>query len=508
MGEARVRIFRYDPSRDSKPRCEEYLVPFEPGISRVLGAIQYVAEHYDPQLGYDFGCRWTRCGLCSVLVNGKPIIACKAPLEENTLIEPLPNFPVLKDLLIDRKPFEQKIAHLRPFMQRVRFPEREPEAIPSQDFEKFTVLAKCTDCLCCLAACPSYKAAPHDYAGPLSYLQLAKRLYDPRDEADRAKMAVVDGLYNCSRCMKCGEVCPQEIPVPKMVIKALHEAAREDGLEAHAVFREYAKNVQTSGWAFPPVGTPLIPGLPGIQETDNPIARVGLFLGCSFDNLLQSSALKLLRVLQRNRVEVVIPKDQGCCGLPLIWTGQEQLVKEYLIKKNIAAFEKAGVERVLMACAGCLMTWKEEIPPLAEEILGRQPNFSVQEMSEFLSLGPSFGLDSRPPVRIKVTYHLPCHLARASKESYPKAILKKMPGISLVEMDEEGACCGAFVRGIHPFIANRLAEEKIERARETGAEVIATSCPTCINHLSMVSRRTQGPEVIHIFELLHRIYQQ
>ncbi len=504
MNETRVKILRYNPSVDPQPHWEDYLVPFEEGISRVLGAIQYVAEHYDPQLSFDFGCRWSRCGLCSVLVNGKPVIACKAPLGEDARIEPLPNFPVIRDLLIDRKPLDRRIAHLRSFLHRTHLPKREPETISSSAFKKFTVLAKCMDCLCCMAACPSYKAAPHEYAGPLGYLQLAKRLYDPRDEGDRAKLAVVEGIYNCSRCMKCGEVCPQEIPVPKMVIKALHDAAGEQGIEPSAIFKEYAKNLETTPWAFQPVGTPLSQNLPVIKKVDHPVARVGFFWGCSFENLLPSSALTLLEVLQRNRVEVVLPKDQGCCGLPLIWTGQEQLVKKHLIRKNVEAFEKAGVEKVLVACPGCFMTWKEEIPPLAEEILGRKPNFSVEEIGEFLSLNPSLDLPGENPARMKVTVHTPCHLAKMGKESYPKTLLNKVPGVSLVEMEDEGSCCGAFVRGIHPFIANRLAEEKIQKAKATGADIIATSCPSCINHLSMVSRRSRGPKVLHFLELLGR----
>ena len=98
---ALVRVFRFDPEKDDKPRYKEYDVPVEEGMS-VLRALRYIYEHFDGSLAFrDYFCRTNQCGMCGMLVNGKPAFACNRKLEKETTIEPLAGFPVIKDLIVD-----------------------------------------------------------------------------------------------------------------------------------------------------------------------------------------------------------------------------------------------------------------------------------------------------------------------------------------------------------------------------------------------------------------------
>jgi len=95
-----VKIFRYDPSKDGKPRYQVYKVPLLQNMS-VLGVLNYIYEEQDSSLAYYASCRFGRCGGCTLLVNGTARLACLTPASEEMTIEPLPGYKVIKDLVVD-----------------------------------------------------------------------------------------------------------------------------------------------------------------------------------------------------------------------------------------------------------------------------------------------------------------------------------------------------------------------------------------------------------------------
>jgi succinate dehydrogenase/fumarate reductase iron-sulfur protein len=98
---AKIKIFRFNPEIDSKPRYEHYDVPMEEGIS-ILQALRYIYENLDGTLAYkDYFCKTNQCGMCAMKVNGRPVFACNTKLERETVIEPLPNFPIIRDVVVD-----------------------------------------------------------------------------------------------------------------------------------------------------------------------------------------------------------------------------------------------------------------------------------------------------------------------------------------------------------------------------------------------------------------------
>jgi succinate dehydrogenase/fumarate reductase iron-sulfur protein len=96
----KVKLFRFDPTKDNKPRYEEYQVPMIPDMS-VLGVLNYIYEELDSSIAYYSSCRFGRCGGCTVIVNGKARLACLTAASEEMTVEPLQGYMVIRDLIVD-----------------------------------------------------------------------------------------------------------------------------------------------------------------------------------------------------------------------------------------------------------------------------------------------------------------------------------------------------------------------------------------------------------------------
>jgi succinate dehydrogenase/fumarate reductase iron-sulfur protein len=98
---ARVKVFRFNPEADKKPRYDLFEIPLEEGMS-VLRGLRYIYENLDGSLAYkDYFCKTNQCGMCAMKVNGRPVFACNARLEKETVVEPLPHFPIIRDIVVD-----------------------------------------------------------------------------------------------------------------------------------------------------------------------------------------------------------------------------------------------------------------------------------------------------------------------------------------------------------------------------------------------------------------------
>jgi succinate dehydrogenase/fumarate reductase iron-sulfur protein len=112
-----VKIFRFDPEQDCSPHYDEFRIEI-PGGMKILDLLEMIYQRHDSTLAYRSSCHSGKCGVCSVMVNGRPVLACRENIpEETVLIEPLANYPVVRDLIVDRRGYDQKtedlsIAHL------------------------------------------------------------------------------------------------------------------------------------------------------------------------------------------------------------------------------------------------------------------------------------------------------------------------------------------------------------------------------------------------------------
>ena len=216
-----ITVFRFDPEADSLPYRQTFDFPFEPGMS-ALDVALYVQHHLDGTFTFSYCCRNSHCGLCGVLVNGRPGLLCREPATPEMTLEPLGCLPVLRDLTLDRAPYEERLLALRLFMDRTRPPAEEPEHVFPPDQERFKLASRCVECYLCLAACPAFAENPHEFLGPAGFAQLGRHAFDPRDELDRRLLAASAGARLCTGCGACDEVCPHSVE-PRGIIARLLE---------------------------------------------------------------------------------------------------------------------------------------------------------------------------------------------------------------------------------------------------------------------------------------------
>jgi fumarate reductase (CoM/CoB) subunit B len=508
---AKLTIFRYNPEEDESPYYEVYEVPFESGRT-VLDALNYIYENYDGSLAYVYGCRYGFCGSCALKVNEEPVLICRELATKEMRLEPLDNFPVVRDLVVNREGFEGKIRGIQPFLQRINLPEKEPEVLRPSQFEAFRLVSRCIGCLGCTSSCPVVSEDMYEYSGPALMVELARYAFDPRDEGDRVTTAYFEGLYNCTGCGKCKEVCPYEIDIPKLVIEKIKEEAVLKNIKPPALDKEIDLIASTEKAYSAPMERTFLNQIPSLIDVDKPAASVALFVGCFINAVhsLQNSGRAAIEVLKKNKIRVVVPKEQVCCGRPLIEIGERRKIDD-IVRKNVLLFEKTKVKEVVSLCSGCSFTLKEEYPSIFNRLEGREPAFTAYDLTEFIAKRTKLFAGKMKRLNLKVSYHDPCVLNRnqqISKE--PRKIIKSIPGVQFVEIQEADRCCGGggLIRLSNYKLAKAIGRRKVKTFQDTGAEVIVTPCPICILQIKENLRREgiRGIKTIHLTELLENAY--
>lgn len=222
----RAKVFRFDPRQDPEPRYETYDVPYSKWM-RVLDVLNYVAEDLEVDLSYRWYCGGAMCGTCAVRVNGREVLACWEPAEPEMVIEPLRNAPVIRDLVIDRTPYESRVLRMMPWLTRKKPYDGFPEPLSHRDMAKASRALECLSCMACFSACPVVGLGDETrFAGPAPLVQFAQTALDPRDELDRGRIALEQGsVFDCVSCYKCEEACPAGIPIVTGVIEPLKALA-------------------------------------------------------------------------------------------------------------------------------------------------------------------------------------------------------------------------------------------------------------------------------------------
>jgi succinate dehydrogenase / fumarate reductase iron-sulfur subunit len=235
--ERTFRIFRFDPDEDERPRYQQYRLGVEP-TEKILDCLNRIRWEQDPSLAFRMSCAHGVCGSDGMRINGVCALACQRLVrdypEDPITIDPLPNFPVLKDLIVDLKAFFDDYRAVKPYLMASRsYPEE--ERIQSKG-ERALIdeSIRCILCACCTAACP---VTPENsrYLGPAALLRAFRYLFDSRDDAIDERMKILDnedGIWGCKGHGKCTEVCPKEIDVRKwlgLVKKRIYDVRKARG---------------------------------------------------------------------------------------------------------------------------------------------------------------------------------------------------------------------------------------------------------------------------------------
>jgi len=223
------KVQRYNPEDGRAPHWQEFTVPSSRGMT-VLDGLIYIKENRDSTLAFRASCRMAICGSCGVLINNYPHLACHTQIEEfnsNTLtIKPLPNQPIIKDLVADLAPMFNVHKSIKPYIIRedageVKNPTAEFSQLP-QELDAFLQFTYCIKCGICVSACPT-SASDKLFLGPQAMAQCYRYCADSRDDGQPERFSVVDtdhGVWRCHLAGACSEACPKGLD-PALAIQLL-----------------------------------------------------------------------------------------------------------------------------------------------------------------------------------------------------------------------------------------------------------------------------------------------
>ena len=213
-----LQVLRWRPDKTSPPGPTSYDVPLREEWT-VLDGLNHVKAELDPTLSFRWSCRMGICGSCGMNVNGEPRLTCAAFLSDYgagpIVVEPLANFPIVRDLVVDLDDFMQKLPRVKPWIIRdddVTVIDGEYLQTP-EELEAYQQFSMCINCMLCYAACPVYGLDP-EFVGPAA-IALAERYdLDSRDQGARERLDVLiehEGVWGCTFVGECTRVCPKHV---------------------------------------------------------------------------------------------------------------------------------------------------------------------------------------------------------------------------------------------------------------------------------------------------------
>jgi glycolate oxidase iron-sulfur subunit len=411
--------------------------------------------------------------------------------------------------------------------------------------------ARCVHCGLCLNHCPTYRLWQLEADSPRGRI---RQMIQVNEGQSPLSSTFVDHIDKCLDCRSCETACPSGVEYGKLVeyararIEAEYQrpwfsrTARKFVFERLLPFPDRIVAVakllrfyQRAGLQSVARGTGILKLL-GLSERERLLpriddefffeklgmtfpakgprrARVAFFAGCVANVTFSKLNEATIRVLTANGCEVVVPRDQFCCGALAAHAGVREAARK-LARSNLKAFREEEFDAIVTNAAGCGSTLKEyhhlfasNEPEHASAELFRS---KVQDVTEFLA---RHGLSAKLKlIGARVTYQDSCHLLHGQKvREAPRQLLRAIPGLEFVELPYSDICCGS--AGVYNVTETQasldLLNEKMEYAKETRAQLIATANPGCLLQLRAgAEMHGTGQQVLHVVELLDRAIEK
>ena len=216
------KIRRFDPERDREAYFQTYKVSANPN-DRVLDCLNRIKWEQDGTLAYRMSCGHGVCGSCAMKINGHCTLACQRLVKDyrgqEIILEPLPSFRVLKDLIVDLEPFFEKVRLIRPYLLTEEAPPEKERPQSADESKKVEAAIRCILCACCMGACPVVNENDQ-FLGPSSLVWAFRFIFDSRDDHKEERLKEIDapeGAWGCVNHFECTRACPKEIPVTKSI---------------------------------------------------------------------------------------------------------------------------------------------------------------------------------------------------------------------------------------------------------------------------------------------------
>jgi glycolate oxidase iron-sulfur subunit len=388
---------------------------------------------------------------------------------------------------------------------------------------KRELVADCVHCGFCLPTCPTYLLWGEEMDSPRGRIYLMKNLLDGAalDEP------TVQHFDACLGCMACVTACPSGVRYDALIestraeVERAHPRTASDRALRRVIFslfpyprrlratRGLLRIYQASGaqrlvrkrmrgtlttmaGLVPPLGSrePIAEVTSAVGEKR---MRVGMLLGCVQREFFPGVNAATVRVLAAEGCEVVVPRDQQCCGALSLHSGREAEALERA-KRLIGSFERAGVDAVVVNAAGCGSSMKDYGRLLASDPVWakRAAEFTAKCRDVTELLGELEPVATRHPLPITAAYHDACHLSHAQGvRAQPRALLGGIPGLTLREILEPDICCGSagVYNLLNPAPARQLGDRKAANVAATGADLLVTANPGCLMQIDSALRR-------------------
>lgn len=412
-------------------------------------------------------------------------------------------------------------------------------AFDLQDPPDLDGIRACVHCGICLPQCPTYRVLGEEMDSPRGRVYLMRAAAEGRVGLTRTFTRHLD---LCVGCRACETACPSGVPFGRLLEQTRGQIERRGNWSGSqrrvarlllslfpypdrltptlALLRVYQRwgiqrlvraggllrwipRIAATEALLPPLAAGRSPTLPElIPARASRRGRAGLLLGCVQRFLFPRVNELTARLLSIAGYEVLIPRQQGCCGALHLHAGRPDEARR-LARGVLSAFDRE-VDVMVANAAGCGSAMREYGHWLPED--GRAAPFAraVRDVSELL-------VDADLPLQrleLAATYHDPCHLVHGQRvHAQPRALLKRIPGLTLVELPESDLCCGSagIYNLLEPEMADQLLELKVRRIAETGAQIVVTGNPGCVLQIAKGCReRGLAVEVLHPVELLAR----
>ena len=421
---------------------------------------------------------------------------------------------------------------------------------PLEELRKFALeTEQCMKCGFCSFVCPVYQEERVESSVARGKNELLKAVLSGELELNDQ---IADRLYKCTACMACTELCPAKAHIPRLVVAARADIARTQGVRFPYgfVYRNLVPNRRLFGRllkaasfvqsAFMPKtnGTirhlphflsgldhgrqiPSITGkflrrrIPEINrpaEGKKPVLRIGYFSGCMNEYVTPQIGMKTIEFLTRRSVEVVVPRGQGCCGVPVFLGGGDFETARKIADANVAAFEE--FDYVVADCATCTCGF-EEYPRFLADTPERKETYTrfagkIRHISQFITdvlEVPASAFRAAPALQgKKITWHDPCHLNRhLGIKQQPRKILQSLEDAQFIEMPNADRCCGMAGQFnlLYYELSQKIAEKKINSIDATGADIVVTACPGCqFQLMDNLTRLGRPQKVMNLMEVL------
>lgn len=360
---------------------------------------------------------------------------------------------------------------------------------------------QCIKCGLCLATCPVCKELLLEKYTPRGKIQLAR--YHTRGDLELSDHCR-DIFSKCLLCGACSVTCPSGVALTKVFVgmrdqiadqRGLHprlEGAVQSLLMNHNISDE--DNTERGEWRD------FLKALPDhMHQKDK--AEVAYFVGCvaSFFPMVQTIPQNLVQILDAAGTDfAILAGEEWCCGFPLIGAGVPGKMRE-LKEHNLEKVKALGVKKVIFSCPSCYRTWKE--------FYGTE--LDLFHSTQFIQRLIGDKAISLREVPATVTYHDPCDLGRnGGIYDEPRQILKSIPGLTLVEMENNRAksvCCGGGgnLEMADSNLSGAVARKKIEEIHHIGVKTVVTSCQQCIRTIKSNARKEKiDLDVLDITDLV------